>query len=182
VWTITSKQELDNLVEHLKAKASYDQYIVQSLIGNAKWSSKVSGQTFYHIGTVPDKHQNIYVADLRMMIHYNYEQGGFAPLALYARRAALPLNQQPDGNAPAAASWDVLGTNLSYKKPDGTWDTDTKRLIIVDRRDVCFVFFFEKFLGSNLKVFVKVSWYFLTLFIFILLNNSLTVWVLVLMI
>ena len=29
----------------------------------------------------------------------------------------------------------MLGTNLSIKKPDGTWDSDTNRLILMDRRD-----------------------------------------------
>ncbi|MCB0520398.1 MAG: hypothetical protein KDD27_15780, partial [Saprospiraceae bacterium] len=32
-------------------------------------------------------------------------------------------------------SWSILGTNLSFKNPDGTWDTDTNRLILMDRRD-----------------------------------------------
>ena len=29
----------------------------------------------------------------------------------------------------------MLGTNLSYKKSDGSWDTDTNRLLLMDRRD-----------------------------------------------
>jgi hypothetical protein len=29
----------------------------------------------------------------------------------------------------------MLGTNLSIKNPDGTWDSDTNRLILMDRRD-----------------------------------------------
>lgn len=101
-------------------------------IGNSKWSSVTGGQSFYHIGTVPDKNKNIYAADLRMMIHYNYETKDFAPIALYARRAAKPLTADLSQHK----SWELLGTNLSVKKSDGTWDTDTKRLIICDQRDV----------------------------------------------
>jgi hypothetical protein len=122
VWTITSKEELDDF---MKLDYDYEQLIVQSLIGNKLWSSTTQTGQFYHVGTVPDKKNQIFVADLRMMIHYNYKTGGFAPIALYARRAEKPLEKTPPKN-----SWDVLGTNLSYKKEDGTWDTDTKRLII----------------------------------------------------
>lgn len=32
-------------------------------------------------------------------------------------------------------TWDMLGTNLSIKLPDGKWTTDTSRLILMDRRD-----------------------------------------------
>jgi len=122
VWTITSKDELE---EFMKIDYYYEQLIVQSLIGNYKWSSTTQSGQYYHVGTVPDKKNQIFVADLRMMIHYNYKTGGFAPIALYARRALSPLEKTAPKN-----SWDVLGTNLSFKKEDGSWDTDTKRLII----------------------------------------------------
>ena len=29
----------------------------------------------------------------------------------------------------------MLGTNLSIRKEDGSWDSDTSRLLLVDRRD-----------------------------------------------
>ncbi|MEM6318499.1 MAG: hypothetical protein AAF960_12575 [Bacteroidota bacterium] len=32
-------------------------------------------------------------------------------------------------------SWQMLGTNLSFKNPDGTWNSDTNRLVLMDRRD-----------------------------------------------
>lgn len=32
-------------------------------------------------------------------------------------------------------TWDMLGTNLSVKLPDGSWTTDTSRLILMDRKD-----------------------------------------------
>jgi len=122
VWTITSKEEL---ADFMKIHYEYEQFIVQSLIGNHKWSSDSQVGRLYHIGTVPDKRDQFYVADLRMMIHYNYKTNGFAPIAMYARKALEPLSKTPPRD-----SWSVLGTNLSYKKQDGTWETDTKRLII----------------------------------------------------
>ncbi|MCA9541268.1 MAG: hypothetical protein KC620_20345, partial [Myxococcales bacterium] len=36
---------------------------------------------------------------------------------------------------PSMPSWDVLGTNLSVKRPDGTWDTEQNRLLLMDRKD-----------------------------------------------
>lgn len=129
VWTITSEEEL---TEFMKQETGYDQYIVQSLIGNHEWSSISHTGQFYHVGTVPDKKNNIYVADLRMMVHYNYKTGSFAPLALYARRASKPLVDNPKH---MKKSWDILGTNLSVKLENGGWDTDTSRLIIADRKD-----------------------------------------------
>lgn len=32
-------------------------------------------------------------------------------------------------------TWEMLGTNLSIKLPNGDWTTDTSRLILMDRRD-----------------------------------------------
>ena len=29
----------------------------------------------------------------------------------------------------------MLGTNLSYKNEDGSWNSDTNRLVLMDRRD-----------------------------------------------
>ena len=57
---------------------------------------------------------------------------GFHPLAIYARRAGRPLLDQLD---PTQPSWDMLGTNLSYKTPEGEWATDTNRLLLMDRKD-----------------------------------------------
>jgi hypothetical protein len=58
--------------------------------------------------------------------------GGIRPLCTYARRSAKPLT---DRIKEGAGSWEMLGTNLSYKKPDGSWGSDTNRLILMDRRD-----------------------------------------------
>ncbi len=32
-------------------------------------------------------------------------------------------------------SWEMLGTNLSVKNEDGSWGSDTSRLLLTDRRD-----------------------------------------------
>ena len=58
--------------------------------------------------------------------------GGIKPLCVYARRAKKPLLEQIEEGAD---SWDMLGTNLSIKNPDGSWDSDTNRLMLMDRRD-----------------------------------------------
>ena len=126
VWTITSERELENFMalEH-----RYDRFIVQALIGNHDWSSTTEEGRLYHLGTVPDRHGNIYVADLRFMVAA--DDNGFFPVALYARRARKALTKTL---SPDESSWDMLGTNLSVKTDDG-WETDTNRLLLADSRD-----------------------------------------------
>ena len=108
--------------------SAYDAYIVQSLIGNYKWSSHEEAGRYFHVGTVPNKHSLTFVADLRMMVCSGPD--GFTPLALYARRAANPLSEQLGNHS----SWEMLGTNLSVKQQDG-WSSDTNRLMLMDERD-----------------------------------------------
>jgi hypothetical protein len=80
---------------------------------------------------------------------------GFRPICIYGRKARLPLTTKlaPDGEytndkrqcvlffadfllpLATANTWDMLGTNLSVKLPDGGWTTDTGRLILMDRKD-----------------------------------------------
>jgi hypothetical protein len=127
VYTITSPAELDAF---LALEHRYDRFIVQALIGNYPWSSKGRDGRLFHVGTVPDKRGRIFVADLRVMVCAG--EGGFRPLAVYARRARTPL---VDDLADAPSSWDVLGTNLSVKRADGGWDTETQRLLLMDRKD-----------------------------------------------
>jgi len=128
VWTITSSKELS---EFMLIKQDYGQFIVQSLVGNYKWSSSSAAGQFFHVGTVPDKNNDIYVADLRMMVHFNGTKKSFRPLALYGRRARKPLLEEiPEGTK----SWDILGTNLSVKEDDA-WGTETSRLLLMDAKD-----------------------------------------------
>lgn len=127
IFTIVHSEELDAFMstEHL-----YDRYIVQSLIGNYTWSSIERAGRFYHVGTMPDRHGHIYVADLRMMVCAGSH--GFRPLAVYARRSRKPL---PADLQDGQSSWEVLGTNLSERQPDGSWAASTDRLLLMDRRD-----------------------------------------------
>ncbi len=127
VYTIVNQRELDNF---MSLSFDYEQFIVQSLIGNYQWTSKTSKGKLYHVGTVPDKKGNSYVADIRMMLHATEQ--GLKPISIYARKAANPLVGQLESSD---NSWDILGTNLSIKLPNGTWDSDTNRLILMDRRD-----------------------------------------------
>jgi hypothetical protein len=127
VFTIVNQRELDRFMamEH-----PYDRYVVQSLIGNYVWSSVERAGRFYHVGTIPDRHGHIYVADLRIMVCGGAD--GFRPLAIYARRSRKPL---PSVLNEGQSSWDVLGTNLSERQSDGAWSASTDRLLLMDRRD-----------------------------------------------
>ncbi|MEC9283015.1 MAG: hypothetical protein VX642_09895 [Bdellovibrionota bacterium] len=125
VYTITNQEELERFME---SEDAYDQFIVQSLIGHYDWSSSSAHGKYFHIGTVPNKKGNIYIADLRMMVYST--PNGFYPCAIYARRARAPL----EANAPED-SWSVLGTNLSVKVDENQWDSDTSRLMLMDRKD-----------------------------------------------
>lgn len=127
VYTIVTQRELDKF---MRLSFDYDRFIVQSLIGNYNWSSISSSGKFYHVGTIPSINGNTYVADLRMMV--SSTESGIRPLCVYARRAAKPLE---DHLKEGEDSWSMLGTNLSFKRPDGAWDTDTTRLLLMDRRD-----------------------------------------------
>lgn len=125
VYTITSQAELDAF---MKDDYSYDQFIVQSLIGHYDWSSNSEHGRFFHIGTIPNKKSNIYIADLRVLVYSSPD--GFFPCAVYARRAAKPLEAKTPEN-----SWEVLGTNLSIKVGENRWESDTNRLMLMDRKD-----------------------------------------------
>lgn len=127
VYTITNAQELDAF---MKKEFRFERFIVQSLVGNSGWSSRTEQGRFYHVGTLPDRRKAIYVSDLRMMIGVG-ETGPY-PVAIYARRARKPLTKDlKDG----CASWDMLGTNLSVLHSDGSWSTESERLLLMDSRD-----------------------------------------------
>jgi len=125
VFTITSKKELEAF---MGGDYQYDQFIVQSLIGHYEWSSNSQEGKFYHVGTVPNKKGNIFISDLRVMVYSSPK--GFFPCAIYARRARTPLEATLPEN-----SWEVLGTNLSVKVGENKWDSDTSRLMLMDRKD-----------------------------------------------
>ena len=126
VYTITSKEELEAFRND---KQDYRDFIVQSLVGNYHWSTKYTEGKYYHVGMIPNKKNEIYVADLRFMIASSEE--GYIPIAMYARRAEKPLTEKLNSGQD---SWAMLGTNLSVKLQDG-WDSETKRLKMMDSKD-----------------------------------------------
>ncbi|KAI9141059.1 hypothetical protein BKA69DRAFT_1028921 [Paraphysoderma sedebokerense] len=129
VYTITNQSELDDF---MKQEHHYDKFIVQSLVGNASWSSVTRSGKFYHVGTIPDRRSNSYACDLRMMVCC--DEFGFRPVAIYARRARKPLVRKLE-DVPDVTSWEMLGTNLSVKHADGSWTTEASRLLLMDRKD-----------------------------------------------
>ena len=127
VFTITNQRELDDF---MALEIDYERYIVQSLIGNYKWSSESEQGKFYHVGTIPNTRGETYVTDIRMMV--SSTPNGIRPLCVYSRRTAQPLT---DELTSGASSWPMLGTNLSIKKGENDWGSDTNRLLLMDRRD-----------------------------------------------
>ncbi len=127
VYTIVNQEELDRFME---MEFDYDLFIVQSLIGNFNWTSTTATGKLYHVGTVPNQKNHSFVADIRMMV--SSTEKGIRPLCTYARRAEKPLVDHIESGVD---SWKMLGTNLSFKNPDGSWGSDTTRLVLMDRRD-----------------------------------------------
>ncbi|KAI8617873.1 hypothetical protein BC830DRAFT_1227249 [Chytriomyces sp. MP71] len=128
VYTITNKEELKAFMD---ADHHYDKFIVQSLVGNASWSSITRAGKFYHVGTIPNKKNHTFVSDLRMMVCAN--SNGFRPVAIYARRARMPLLRHLEDDS-SITSWEMLGTNLSVRVED-EWTTEAQRLLLMDRKD-----------------------------------------------
>jgi hypothetical protein len=128
VYPITTEAALQELVD---GEHRYDRFLVQGLIGNVGWSSLTREGRLYHVGTVPTQRNRLYVADLRFMVGAGPE--GFAPMALYSRRARKPLTESLE-DSPYTA-WEMLGTNLSKKLDDGSFTTEPDRLMLVDSRD-----------------------------------------------
>ncbi len=127
IYTLVNDEELERF---MALDHPYDEFIVQQLVGNFRWSSTSPRGKVFNIGTVPDKKERIYVFDVRMMVAWQGE--AFAPMAMYARRAPLPMASELE---PGTESWGVLGTNLSKKVGDEQWDTEPKRLLMMDRKD-----------------------------------------------
>ena len=127
VYTIVTEKELEDF---MKLEFDYNLFIVQSLVGNSNWSSMTSSGKLYHVGTIPNAKNQTFVADIRMMV--SATPNGIQPLCTYARRAAKPLVNEIEDSS---NSWAMLGTNLSIKNENGSWGSDTNRLVLMDRRD-----------------------------------------------
>lgn len=128
VYTILNKHELDLF---MKDNHKYDKFIIQSLIGEHSWSK--NEQQYYHIGTVPDENNNVFVFDLRMIV--TSDKNGFRPVSMNCRRARKPLTKDLSNLDQGISSWDMLGTNLSIKLGKTGMDTDPERLLIMDNND-----------------------------------------------
>ena len=127
VYTIVNKKELDDF---MSLEFDYDKFIVQSLVGNYNWSSVTPDGKFYHVGTIPDVKGDSFVLDFRMMIHGTSD--GYKPLSIYSRRAKSAMKDYlEDGKS----SWDILGTNLSFKHDNGDWGSETNRLLLMERKE-----------------------------------------------
>lgn len=126
IYTIVDKHELD---QFMASSNDYSEFVVQQLVGNVRWSSRSRRGKLFHIGTIPNSKGHIYAFDLRMMVSWQGDQ--YRPVAMYARRARKPLEQELETGT---SSWAVLGTNLS-RKADGGWTTEPNRLLMMDRRD-----------------------------------------------
>lgn len=129
IYTIVNDQELEAFQQE---QFEYDEFIVQQLVGNFRWSSSSSHGKVYNIGTVPDRKDRIYIFDLRVMVSWQRDSNGYRPVAMYARRAPLPMEADLDETT---SSWAVLGTNLSRKLGEDQWDTEPRRLLMMDRVD-----------------------------------------------
>ncbi len=127
VYTIVND---DELAEFMALDHRYDRFIVQALIGNRAWSSVSRDGRLYHVGTVPNRRDEIFAFDLRCMV--GASPSGFYPLSLYARRTRSPLTDVIDKGSD---SWSMLGTNLSVKLENGRFTTEPDRLLLMDRRD-----------------------------------------------
>ena len=127
VYTIVNDVELKALMQK---EFAYTRFIVQRLIGYPLWEGGKNSGSYYQTGTLPDGERNRYVFDLRMMVCATPQ--GFKPVCLYSRRATHPLQANLD---PSIPSWNLLGTNLSYRAEDGEWMTDTRRLMLMDQQD-----------------------------------------------
>jgi hypothetical protein len=126
VYIITSKMELSKFMEK---EYEYDKFIIQQLVGHYDWSSKTKTGALFQVGTIPNKRNNSYVFDFRFIVCSTKE--GIVPLAMYSRRASVPLRSQ----IPFDETNKMLMTNLSIKNEDGSWGSDVSRLVLMDERD-----------------------------------------------
>lgn len=127
VFTIINQGELDAF---MAMEFDYKRFIVQSLIGNYNWSSVSEKGKYYHVGTIPNIKGDTFVTDLRLMV--SSTESGLKPLCIYSRKAAKPL---VDNITSGSDSWAMLGTNLSVKLGENSWESDSNRLMLMDRRD-----------------------------------------------
>lgn len=129
VYTITSDKELAKAMKELEKNPKDETYLIQQLIYSNYIKGASKQDSWYHVGTIPDNKNRSFAFDLRLMMSYTSD--GIRPLAVYSRRARLPLNKPlPEG----ADSWELYGTNLSVKQMEG-WSYEDERLMLYDIRN-----------------------------------------------
>ncbi|CAG8785467.1 8121_t:CDS:2, partial [Dentiscutata erythropus] len=129
IYIITNSEELNKFYDD---KHHYEKFIVQSLVENALWSTKLHPGKFYHVGTVPDRHNQIFVNDLRMMV--SADETGFHPVVVFSRRARKPLPTYLPNNS-NWNPWEIFGTNVSVKLDSG-WIPEYERVITLDQKEL----------------------------------------------
>ena len=128
VYTITNQKELNTFLE---TKHFYRKFLVQSLVGNISWSKQNGNENnYYHIGTLPNENNEVFVYDLRMVVTTN--EKGFLLVSINGRSARNPIVENLDDNLD---SWQILGTNLSVKKDSNVWETQPQRVLLMDNND-----------------------------------------------
>ncbi|CAG8798932.1 7344_t:CDS:2, partial [Racocetra persica] len=114
IYIITNSEELK---EFFDANHHYEKFIVQSLVGSALWSKESCFEKFYHIGTMPNCHNQTFVNDLRMMV--SADDTGFYPVNISSRRAKNP--------------WKVFGINVTSSS--GMAGHEYERIITIDQKE-----------------------------------------------
>ncbi|XP_031554320.1 uncharacterized protein LOC116291298 [Actinia tenebrosa] len=120
VYIIKNEEQLQDF---LNENHPYELYIVQELIG-LREEGHEGVQRYTHIGTLPSEKGCVYVSDVRMMV--SSSPTGLRPVGMYSRRAGRPI---VDGFGEVSDHAEAFMTNLSFKNPDGTWNSDVDRMI-----------------------------------------------------
>ena len=130
VYTICNQTELDKFLDE---EQTYDKFLVQSLVGDISWfSNKDTVENYFHVGTLPNENNEIFVYDLRMVVTSN--ENGFRPVSINGRRARKPMIKDLS-SVEEMDSWEILGTNLSVQLGRNSWDTECERLIVMNNED-----------------------------------------------
>ncbi|CAG8808552.1 22976_t:CDS:2, partial [Racocetra persica] len=126
IYIITNSEELK---EFFDANHHYKKFIVQSLVRSALWSKESCSEKFYHIGTMPNCHNQTFVNDLRMMV--SADNTGFHPVNISLRRASEPLPTYLPNNS-NWNPWKVFGTNVTSSS--GMAGHEYERIITIDQK------------------------------------------------
>ncbi|CAG8728059.1 6299_t:CDS:2, partial [Racocetra fulgida] len=127
IYIITNSEELK---EFLDTNHHYEKFVIQSLVGSALWSTESCSEKLYHIGTMPNFHNQTFVNDLRMMV--SADDTGFHPVNISSRRASKPqpIYQPNDSNW---NPWKVFGTNVTDSS--GMEEHEYERVITIDQKE-----------------------------------------------